>query len=129
MVNPGLPSHRGFTLIELLVVLAIVALLLTLAAPRYFQSLDASKEAILAENLRTVRETLDKFYGDHGRYPDNLDELVERHYLRSLPYDPITESSATWTVLPPRPGLAGQVYDLKSSAEGVARDGRPIKEF
>lgn len=129
MVTAGMRPSRGFTLIELLVVLAIVALLLTLAAPRYFQTLDASKEAILAENLRTVRETLDKFYGDQGRYPDSLDELVERHYLRSLPYDPMTESNATWTLVPPRTGLAGQVYDLKSGAEGQARDGRPFKEF
>lgn len=120
---------RGFTLIELLVVLAIVSLLLTLAAPRYFQSLDTSKEAILAENLRTVRETIDKFYGDQGRYPESLEELVERQYLRSLPYDPMTESTTTWTLLPPKSQALGKVYDLKSSAEGQTRDGRPFKEL
>lgn len=119
----------GFTLIELLVVLAIIALLLTLAMPRYFQTLDASKETVLVENLRTVRETLDKFYGDKGRYPESLDELVERHYLRSLPYDPFTESVATWTVVPPRLGITGQVYDLKSGAEGQSLDGRAYKDF
>ena len=119
----------GFTLIELLVVLAIIALLLTLAMPRYFQTLDASKETVLVENLRTVRETLDKFYGDKGRYPESLDELVERHYLRSLPYDPLTESVATWIVVPPRAGISGQVYDLKSGAEGQSLDGRAYKDF
>lgn len=122
-------SQRGFTLIELLVVLAIVSLLLTLAAPRYFQSLETSKEAILAENLRTTRETIDKFYGDQGRYPDSLDELVERHYLRSLPYDPMTESTATWTLLPPTTNAAGKVYDVKSGAEGQTRAGQPYKEM
>lgn len=129
MVSPTLRSRDGFTLIELLVVLAIVALLLTLAAPRYFQSLDTAKETILSENLRLVRETLDKFYGDNGRYPDSLDELVERHYLRSLPYDPMTESTATWTLIPPTTNAPGKVYDLKSGAEGQTRDGRVFKEF
>lgn len=121
--------HRGFTLIELLVVLAIVSLLLTLAAPRYFQSLEASKEAVLAENLRLTRETIDKFYGDQGRYPDSLDELVDRQYLRSLPYDPMTESNATWTLIPPTGQALGKVYDIKSGAEGQTRDGRPFKEL
>lgn len=114
----------GFTLIELLVVLAIVALMLTLAVPRYFQSIDASKEAILAENLKIVRETLDKFYGDTGRYPESLEELVEKKYLRAMPYDPITESSTTWVVVPPEDASAGNVYDLKSGASGAMRDGR-----
>jgi general secretion pathway protein G len=129
MVTAVMRSRHGFTLIELLVVLAIVSLLLTLAAPRYFQSLETSKEAILAENLRTVRETIDKFYGDQGHYPESLDELVERHYLRSLPYDPMTESTATWTLVPPTTNAPGKVYDLKSGAEGQTRDGRPYKEL
>ena len=119
----------GFTLIELLVVLAIISLMLTLAAPRYFHSLDVSKETILMENLRTVRETLDKFYGDNGRYPDSLDELVERHYLRNLPFDPMTEGFDTWVFIPPGNGKAGKIYDLKSGADGVAQDGRALREF
>lgn len=122
------PRRHGFTLIELLVVLAIVSLLLTLAAPRYFQSIDTAKEAILSENLRIVRETIDKFYGDNGRYPNSLEELVERRYLRNAPFDPMTESTETWSLLPPKNGSSG-VYDIKSSAEGQARDGRPFKEF
>lgn len=121
--------RRGFTLIELIVVLAIVSLMLTLAAPRYFQSLDASKETILMENLRTVRETIDKFYGDNGRYPESLDELVDKHYLRGPPFDPVTDSFTTWTIVPPANGKPGKVYDLKSGAEGNARDGRPLKDL
>lgn len=116
-------------MIELLVVLAIVSLLLTIAAPRYFRSLNASKETILMENLRIVRETIDKFYGDNGRYPENLDELVERRYLRSAPIDPITETFSSWTVVPPINGRRGNVYDIKSGAEGQTLDGRPFKEL
>jgi general secretion pathway protein G len=122
-------TRGGFTLIELLVVLAIVSLLLTIAAPRYFKSLDTSKEVVLIENLRIMRETIDKFYGDNGRYPESIEELVERRYLRSLPYDPITESTSTWTLVPPTGNVHGKVYDLKSGAEGVTRDGRPFKEL
>src|SRR3954469_20226351 len=116
--------HRGFTLIELLVVLAIVALLLTLAVPRYFQSIDATKETILAENLHTTRETIDKFYGDTGRYPESLEELVQRKYLRTLPFDPITDSATTWVLVPPDDGAKGNVYNIKSGAPGHTRDGK-----
>jgi general secretion pathway protein G len=119
----------GFTLIELLVVLAIISLLLTLAAPRYFQSLDTSKEVVLVENLRIMRETIDKFYGDNGRYPESIEELVERRYLRNQPFDPITESTQTWTLIPPTSGAAGKVFDIRSGAEGVTRDGKPFKEL
>ena len=122
-------DRRGFTLIELLVVLAIVSLLLTLAAPRYFHSIDTSKEVVLIENLRIVRETIDKFYGDTGRYPDSVEELVERRYLRSLPFDPMTESTTTWTLVPPGSGAVGKVYDIKSGAEGLTRDGKPFKDL
>lgn len=130
-MNDGHPCRyvRGFTLIELLVVLAIVALLLTLAAPRYFQSIDTSKEVVLIENLRIMRETIDKFYGDNGRYPESVDELVDRFYLRSLPYDPVTESTSTWTILPPKSNAKGNVYDVKSGAAGETRDGRAFKDL
>jgi len=119
----------GFTLIELLVVLAIVALLLTLAVPRYFQSIDSSKETILIENLRIVRETIDKFYGDTGRYPESLEELVEKRYLRAMPIDPITESNSSWELLSPEASGTGNVYDIKSGATGIARDGRRYNEL
>ena len=78
--------RRGFTLIELLVVLAIIAVLLTLAVPRYFNQIDGAKETVLRENLQVTRVAIDKYFGDLGRYPDSLDELVERRYLRSLPF-------------------------------------------
>ncbi len=120
---------RGFTLIELLVVLAIVAMLLTLATPRYFQSIDTSKQNILVENLRQTRDVLDKFYADTGRYPESLDELVERRYLKTLPYDPVTQSSKTWVILPPKGSERGAVYNLRSGAPGQNRYGVPYAEL
>jgi general secretion pathway protein G len=123
MRNGNAMRNTGFTLIELLVVLAIVALLSTLAMPRYFQSIDTAKETILADNLRITRETIDKFYGDTGRYPESLDELVDKKYLRSLPRDPIVESTSAWVLIPPDSGFKGKVYNIKSSALGVTRNG------
>ncbi|WP_140630079.1 prepilin-type N-terminal cleavage/methylation domain-containing protein [Methylibium rhizosphaerae] len=128
--NTGMCSKgRGFTLIELLVVLAILALLLTLAVPRYFHSVDASREAVLKENLHRVRDTLDKFRGDIGRYPESLAELVEKGYLRALPMDPMTESAGTWEVIAPPDGSEGAVYDIRSGAVGAGREGRPYREW
>lgn len=122
-------SRRGFTLIELLVVLAIVSTLLLLVAPRYFHQIDASKEAVLRDNLRTVRDVIDKFYGDHGRYPETLEELVERKYLRALPVDPMTESPATWQLAPVPEGYKGAVYDIHSGSASTARDGRKYADW
>ncbi len=123
-------ASRGFTLIELLVVMSILATLMTLAVPRYFHSIDRAKETALKQTLATTRDAIDKFYGDNGRYPDDLQELVGKRYLRNLPVDPLTESGQTWTVLPsPDEAAKGKVYDLKSGASGNAADGRAFTEF
>lgn len=119
----------GFTLIELLVVLAIVASLLTLAVPRYLNQLEASKEAVLRDNLRTTRQVIDKFYGDLGRYPESLNELVEKNYLRSLPLDPMTESTATWQIIAVPSGYKGAVYDIKSGANGISQRGQAYAQW
>lgn len=126
---PTARRSAAFTLIELLVVMAIIAILLTLAVPRYFGSIERSKEAVLKQNLATLRDTIDKFHGDLGRYPDSLDELVAKKYLRNVPLDPLTESAATWvTVMPEDPGK-GMVYDVKSGAQGKASDGTSYDEW
>ena len=121
--------RQGFTLIELLVVLAIIASLLTLSVPRYFKSLDKASETVLAENLRQTREVIDKYYGDTGQYPDSLDQLVEKQYLRGLPYDPITESSQTWVIVPPEAGAKGKVYNLRSGAPGNTLNGKRFADL
>lgn len=115
---------RGFTLIELMVVMAIVATLLTIATPRYFAHLDRAKEIALRKTLAVTRDAIDKFLADNDRYPATLDELVEKRYLRSLPTDPITERSDTWSVLAPparqngdASDIIGGVWDLRSGAE------------
>ena len=115
--------NKGFTLIELLVVMAIIATLVTIAMPRYFSSLEQSKETTLRQSLSVLRESLDHYYGDTGRYPESLEQLVEQRYLRAAPLDPITQRRDLWLVLPPPEGVAGSVGDIKSGATGRARDG------
>jgi general secretion pathway protein G len=122
-------SHSGFTLIELIVVMAIVGLLLTIAVPRYFQSVDRSRETVLAENLRSLRDVIDKFYGDTGRYPYTLEELVERKYLRSVPIDPLTERHDGWVLVAPSGEAKGNIYDVRSSAQGTTSDGRAFADL
>ncbi len=130
MVNPiaSPTSHRhagrpsGFTLIEMLVVMTLIALLLTLAVPRYFHSIDNGKLTVQRQNLATMRDAIDKFYADLGRYPDTLEELVARKYLRQVPMDPVAEV-ASWTIVAPADAAQGNVYDVMPvgvSASGAA---------
>lgn len=118
---------KGFTLVELLVVLAIIATLLALAAPRYFQHVERSKEAVLRENLATVRDAIDQYYADTGKWPESLAALVDKRYLRALPQDPITESSQSWIEVAPPEGSG--VQDVRSGAPGEGLDGTPYAEW
>ena len=114
---------KGFTLIELLVVMAIVATLLTLAVPRYFVSIDRSREAVLKENLWQIRDAIGKYHADKGRYPESLQVLATEQYLRKVPIDPVTQSEMTWVVVPvPGTETAG-VFDVRSGAPGKSVDG------
>jgi prepilin-type N-terminal cleavage/methylation domain-containing protein len=121
----------GFTLIELIVVLAIVALLLTIAAPRYLQSVERSRESALHSTLVVMRDAIDRFAADRGRYPDSLDELVETRYLRHLPEDAVTGRRDSWVLLtPPQDSqLRGKLSDVRSGAAGRARDGALYAEW
>jgi len=113
----------GFTLIELLTVMTIIAVLLTIAVPRYFNSIDRSKEVTLRQDLNVMRDAIDKYYGDTGALPETLDDLVSKKYLRAIPADPMTGSAATWQIVaPPDPKKTG-VHDVKSGAQGKALDG------
>jgi general secretion pathway protein G len=144
---------RAFTLIELLVVLAILALLLTIAAPRYIHHVDRAREATLRASLKVMREAIDKFYGDQGRWPESLDELVARDYLKAVPLDPITDRTDTWvpsteaevaaaaaatvkSVVVASSGSAGEapraeigVADIHSGAPGNGENGTPYQEW
>jgi general secretion pathway protein G len=119
----------GFTLVELLVVISIIAVLLTLAVPRYFGSVEKSKEAVLRENLVLVRDSLQKYYSDKGKYPEKLEDLAKDRYLRKIPVDPITDSDSTWIVVPPQEAAKGGVYDVRSGAPGRGSDGTPYGEW
>ena len=125
----GRSPNSGFTLIELLVVFTIIALLLTLAVPRYFGSIDKSKEAVLRENLNQMRDAISRYYADKGKYPESLDALASDKYLRRVPLDPITESDKTWVVLQPQDPQKGGVYDVKSGATGKSREGVEYSEW
>jgi general secretion pathway protein G len=125
----GKSRTRGFTLIELLVVMSIIAVLLTIAVPRYFHTLDRSRETVLRQDLSVLREAIDKHFGDYGQYPDSLSALVERKYIRAVPVDPFTKTADGWQPVvsddPDHPGIR----DLHSAAEGNGSDGKPYKEW
>jgi type II secretion system protein G len=120
---------RGFTLIELLVVFAIIALLVSIVAPHYTGRIQRAEEAALRQDLAVMREALDKHYSDAGRYPNSLQELVAKRYLRSIPNDPITRSSSTWVTVPPQDSSKGGIADVKSGAKGAGSDGKPYAQW
>ncbi len=121
--------RRGFTLIEMLVVMAILATLLSIAAPRYFDSLDRAKEAALKTDLRMLREAIDKHKADTGRLPASLDALVQSKYLRAVPEDPFTERADTWVAVPSQDVSLPGVADVRSGAAGAARDGSAFSSW
>ena len=104
-------GRNGFTLIELMVVMVLIALLLTIAVPRYFSTIDTGKASVQRQNISATRDAIDKYYGDVGKYPETLQDLVDKKYLRSVPVDPIT-GLPNWT----DPNLTG-VYDIRSSVK------------
>ena len=129
MVTMTRQGARGFTLIELMVVMAIIGTLLAIVAPRYFGSVEQARETALKQDLAVMREAIGQFHGDLNRYPDNLNELVAKRYLKRIPVDPITERSDTWlAVAHPDSNVPG-LYDVLSGAEGVSRDGTPYQAW
>jgi general secretion pathway protein G len=118
--------RNGFTLIELLVVMTIIGVLLTLAAPRYFKSVEHSKETVLRHDLSVLRESIDKYFADIGQFPDALSALVDKRYIRSVPVDPFTKSAESWLLVasedPDHPGLR----DIHSGSPNMAADGTPF---
>jgi general secretion pathway protein G len=105
--------------------MAIIAMLLTIAAPRYFRSLQRSREAVLRQDLTSLRESIDRFYGDTGKYPETLAALVERRYLRSIPVDPIAGAADKWIIVNAEDPDDTGIKDVKSGAEGTGENGAP----
>lgn len=132
-ILPGAGVHglRGFTLIELIVVLAIVALLTSIALPRFAGSVDHARETTLRSSLAVMREAIDRHAADRGHYPDDLPSLVAAGYLNTLPEDPYTGRRDSWVLLSPPPGseLPGAVYDVRSGASGRGRSGQLLADW
>ena len=125
MVNK---SFAGFTLIEMLLVLVILSLLAGIAAPMVSQAIIRSKESALKEDLQTMRSALDDYYADKGQYPSREKDLVEQHYLRSIPVDPITKETDWDWVESDDPDFQG-IEDVKSLSDKEATDGTRYNEW
>ncbi len=122
--------RAGFTLIELLVVLAIIGTLITIALPKYLHSVARSREAVLHQDLRTMRTAIDQYLADTGRFPATLEDLVKARYLRSLPEDPVTGLASSWVSVAPPEGVASTgVYDIRSGAEGISLEGTAYAQW
>jgi prepilin-type N-terminal cleavage/methylation domain-containing protein len=125
--------ERGFTLVELLVVIAIISILAAMAVVQYRNSIQLAKESTLTTNLVRMRDAIDQYYADKGKYPASLDALVTDHYLRKIPEDPITKSVDSWQTVPAEPDPSNPsaepgIYDVKSGAQGQAMDGRNFSD-
>ena len=136
MLKRILKTSRGFTLIELMIVVTIVGILAAIAAPNYQWGVIRAREAVLREDLYTLRSTIDQYYADQGKYPETLQELVnnKNKYLKEIPKDPFTKSNETWTVTAPPAGettteATGGVYDVHSGSTTVGSDGVPYNEW
>ena len=121
-------AQAGFTLIELLVVISLISILAAMAVVQYRNSIQRTQEATLKTDLFRMRDAIDQYYADKGKYPASLDALVSDQYLRRIPEDPITKSADTWQTVPaePDPGNPSAdpgIYDVKSGAQGQALDG------
>ena len=119
---------RGYTLIELMVVMTIIGILATIAQPNLQKTIIRAREASLRQSLFVLRDVIDQFYADHGRYPDSLEDVVEERYIRAVPEDPFTRSSSTWITIPPE-GAQGNVYDVHSGSDLVGLNNMPYNEW
>ena len=125
---------KGFTLIELMVVLALITTLAAIGMNQYRNSQIYAKEAVLKEDLFRMRDAIDQYYADKGKYPSALDSLVSDGYMRKVPEDPITKSSDSWVTVPAEPdpnnpSAAAGIYDVKSGASGTALDGSNYSDW
>ena len=124
-------APRGFTLIEILIVVMIIGILVTLAQPSFHRAVSSAKEATLKEDLFVLRDVIDQYYADNGKYPQALTELVEKGYIRRMPKDPLTGSAESWVLVQAtdEQGQQAGVYDVRSGSEAVAGDGSKYSDW
>jgi len=127
-------GQRGWTLIEMLVVVSMIVILAGIAMAGYRNAVTRAQEAVLKEDLFRIRDSIDQYYADKGKYPADLQALVADGYLRSIPEDPITRSTETWQIVQAEPDLNNPIaeigmYDVKSGSDRVGSDGKPYAEW
>jgi len=120
--------RNGFTLVELLLVLVLVALLASLVMPVATKSVDQARESALKEDLQVLRKAIDDYYANTGHYPENLEQLADKRYIRRLPVDPLTDRTSSWIEVSGE-GPGGGIVDVHSGAEGTGSDGRPYRDW
>lgn len=124
----------GFTLIELMVVMALIVVLASVGLTLYSNSVIRAKEAVLKEDLYRMRDGIDQYYADKGKYPATLQDLVSDKYLRAVPVDPFTNSADTWREVPSEPDPNNPtaqpgVYDVRSGSDQTGLDGTKYSEW
>jgi general secretion pathway protein G len=129
-----LHRSRGFTLIEMLIVMTLIVLLASVGLVAYRTSVQRGRESVLKEDLFRMRDAIDQYYADKGKYPMDLSELVASSYLRRIPTDPITQSSETWQAVPAEPDPSNPtvepgLFDVKSGSEATAIDGSKYADW
>ena len=119
--------EHGFTILELMIVMTMIGILAALSVPSYRQATVKAREAVLMRDLFTMRDLLDQYRADKGRYPEELKRLVTAGYLRTIPLDPFTRSATTWQEI--FEATEGGVYDVHSGSDLVGTDSKPYNQW